>query len=354
MAVPSGVKYQPGTFGIHDNNKHMDEIVVSSCYPRKDIPTMNLSDASGNKLTNNQSSLTNLSAGTTVTVRSGFYPNYGSSLEVLLCNAVFPKQYTVDIQFTGKTAALTSGTVLNGDFNGCNMFAMKGAADNSYYFFYLESGSPPAQSSAPSSTPSAASSTPAPAAQSSTPSSGATAPGSAASSGTSFKDVPANADYRYAVNWAVREGITTGVTPTEFRPNASCTRGQVATFLWRAMGQPEPKTKTNPFKDVSPSSPFYKAILWAYENGITTGTSATTFNPGGTCTEGHILTFLWRADGEPDYGPSGNRYANDGKFYSKAVAWADGIGDGGILPPNYNPSDIAIRSSVVNWLYMTH
>lgn len=327
----------------------MDEITVTSCYPRKDIATINLFDTAGKKLANNRSDLTNLSSGCTATIRSGFYPNYGSSLEVLLCNAVFPKPYTVDIQFTGKTAMLASGTVLNGSFSGCNMFAMKGLGDNSYYFFYLESGSSASGAAAASGGSTAAPSAPA----------AETAPGvsgvSSGSSGTDespFTDVPKDSKYYYAVMNAVRNGITTGVTPTEFRPNATCTRGQVATFLWRSKGCPEPKTKNNPFRDVSPSSPFYKAILWAYENGITTGASKTAFNPGGTCTEGHILTFIWRAEGKPDLGASGHPYANNGKFYSQAVAWADGVGDGGLIGWDYNPEALASRGSVVNWLYM--
>ncbi|MCI9375678.1 MAG: S-layer homology domain-containing protein, partial [Oscillibacter sp.] len=174
-----------------------------------------------------------------------------------------------------------------------------------------------------------------------TPSAGKTNP---------FTDVPDNAYYKDAVLWALENGVTTGVTATEFRPNAACTRGQVVTFLWRAKGCPEPKTKTNPFTDVSSSSAFYKAILWAAENNITTGTTSSTFNPGGTCTSGHVVTFLWRANGKPAAsGSSSLASANPGKYYTNAVAWADtnGLLNGtAFVPGSQSP-----RADIVTYLY---
>ena len=109
-----------------------------------------------------------------------------------------------------------------------------------------------------------------------------------------FTDVSADAYYADAVRWAVAEGITSGTTATTFAPNSGCTRGQVVTFLWRAAGEPEPSTAVNPFTDVSADAYNYKAILWAYENGITGGTTATTFAPNATCTRAQIVTFLYR------------------------------------------------------------
>ena len=167
-----------------------------------------------------------------------------------------------------------------------------------------------------------------------------------------FTDVPDNAYYKDAVLWALENGITTGVTATEFRPGTTCTRGQVVTFLWRAKGCPEPKTKTNPFTDVSSTSAFYKAILWAYENDITSGTTATTFNPGGTCTGGHVVTFLWRADGKPSAsGSSAIASANPGKYFTDAVAWADSAGLLSGAGGTFSPSAQSPRANIVTYLY---
>ena len=110
-----------------------------------------------------------------------------------------------------------------------------------------------------------------------------------------FADVTGKAFYKKAVLWAVENGITSGLTATRFGPNDPCTRGQIATFLWRAKGKPEPTTTDMPFTDVKAKDYYYKAVLWAVENKITTGTLATTFSPKDTCTRGQIVTFLYRA-----------------------------------------------------------
>ena len=115
-----------------------------------------------------------------------------------------------------------------------------------------------------------------------------------------FTDVKTSAYYYKAVLWAVENGITTGATSTTFAPNKVCTRAQVVTFLWRSKGSPEPTSTDCPFTDVKASSPYYKAILWAVEQGVTTGTSSTTFSPGNTCTRAQVVTFLYRV-----YGPKG-------------------------------------------------
>jgi len=165
--------------------------------------------------------------------------------------------------------------------------------------------------------------------------------------------VPEGSYYHDAVEWALENGVTTGVTATEFRPNAACTRGQVVTFLWRAKGCPEPRTKTNPFRDVSSSSPFYKAILWAYENDITTGKTATSFNPGGTCTSAHVVTFLWRANNKPAASGSSslaNSY-DSSAYYTKAVAWADTNGLLSGVGSAFSPGQTSPRANIVTYLY---
>ena len=167
-----------------------------------------------------------------------------------------------------------------------------------------------------------------------------------------FTDVPNGAYYHDAVLWAVEKGISNGVTPTQFQPNATCTRGQVVTFLWRAKGSPEPKTKTNPFTDVLPSSAYYKAILWAYENNITAGTTAKTFDPNGLCTSGHVVTFLWRANGQPAAnGTSTLASVYAGKYYANAAAWADGKGLLTKTEKTFTPNAASPRADIVTYLY---
>ena len=111
---------------------------------------------------------------------------------------------------------------------------------------------------------------------------------------TSFADVPANAYFADAVKWAVDKGITNGLSDTMFGPYESCTRMQIVTFLWRAAGSPEPKAMSS-FTDVPANAYYAKAVAWAVENGITNGMTATTFAPNATCTRGQIVTFLYRA-----------------------------------------------------------
>jgi len=110
-----------------------------------------------------------------------------------------------------------------------------------------------------------------------------------------FTDVKPT-DYFYEpVLWAVDKGVTSGLTPASFGPKSTCTRAQVVTFLWRAMGKPAPANDANPFTDVSANAYYYDAVLWAVEKGITTGLSADSFGPNSTCTRGQIVTFLYRA-----------------------------------------------------------
>lgn len=168
-----------------------------------------------------------------------------------------------------------------------------------------------------------------------------------------FNDVKPG-DYFYdAVNWAVEKGITTGTSATTFSPNASCTRAQIVTFLWRASGSPEPKTASNPFTDVAANAYYCKAVLWAVENGITTGTSATTFSPGAPCTRAQGVTFLWRANGRKaaSAAASFTDVASDA-YYAPAVAWAaeqnvTGGGGNGL----FSPDTTCTRAQIVSMLY---
>ena len=162
-----------------------------------------------------------------------------------------------------------------------------------------------------------------------------------------FTDVKADDYFHDAVLWAYFNGITTGTSATKFSPASTCTRGQVVTFLWRAMGEPEPETKENPFTDVKESDYYYKPILWAVENGITNGTSATKFSPNTTCSYAHILTFIWRAIGEPeDFESEGTEWYSDAVEY----AYYAGITEG-ILDLESDPMKPCPRADVVTFLY---
>ena len=169
-----------------------------------------------------------------------------------------------------------------------------------------------------------------------------------------FKDVKTK-DYFYTpVLWAVGQDITKGTSSTTFSPNAPCTRGQIVTFLWRACGSPEPTSKNNPFKDVKSNEYYYKAVLWAVEQGITTGLSSTNFGPNATCTRGQVATFLWRSQGEPAPKSSNNPFKDvkSSDYYFKAVLWAvendvtQGMGGG-----KFAPNASCTRGQIVTFLY---
>ena len=167
-----------------------------------------------------------------------------------------------------------------------------------------------------------------------------------------FNDVTVR-DYFYdAVKWAVDRGITSGTSRYTFSPDAPCTRAQVVTFLWRAAGCPQPTSKSNPFTDVRADDYFYTAVLWAVENGITNGTSAKTFSPDATVTRAQVVTFLWRANGQPTAGNSGFADVSADKYYATAVAWAvfqritTGTGFG-----VFSPDAACTRAQIVTFLY---
>lgn len=167
-----------------------------------------------------------------------------------------------------------------------------------------------------------------------------------------FVDVPDTAYYYDAVKWAVEEGVTTGTSSRTFSPNATCTRGQAVTFLWRAAGSPSPVSNSNPFADVKSSDYYYDAVLWAVEQGITVGTSASTFSPDQTVTRAHVVTFLWRAEGSPAADGS-NPFVDvsEDAYYVEAVLWAveNGI-TAGTSANTFSPDDGCTRAQIVTFL----
>mgnify|MGYP004616677557 CR=1 FL=1 len=169
-----------------------------------------------------------------------------------------------------------------------------------------------------------------------------------------FQDVPSDAYYFEAVNWAVANSVTNGTSETTFSPNVGCTRAQVVTFLWRAAGQPEPTEGTNPFTDVKEGTYYYKAVLWAVEKGITNGTSETTFDPDETCTRGQIVTFLWRRAGKPAPTGANNPFADvkPSAYFGSAVLWAVEKGiTNGTSETTFEPNEDCTRAQVVTFLF---
>ena len=161
--------------------------------------------------------------------------------------------------------------------------------------------------------------------------------------------------YYDPVLWAVGHTpqITNGVDPTHFSPDATCTRGQVVTFLWRAKGCPEPTKTDNPFADVKEGAFYYKAVLWAVENGVTNGVDPTHFGPNQGCTRGQVVTFLWRAEGQPKPGSDANPFADvKGGFYYNAVLWAvEKNITKGTDATHFSPDKTCTRGQIVTFLY---
>ena len=168
-----------------------------------------------------------------------------------------------------------------------------------------------------------------------------------------FTDVSANAWYADAVEWAVENEITAGTSANTFSPNAACTRAQMVTFLWRASGYPDPASDTMPFTDVSPDAYYYRAVLWAVGEGITTGTSATTFSPDATVTRGQVVSFLYRAAGEPA-ADGVNRFkdVSESAYYYDAVLWAvaQNVTEGSSAN-TFSPANACTRAEIVTFLY---
>ena len=157
---------------------------------------------------------------------------------------------------------------------------------------------------------------------------------------TPFTDVKSSAYYYDGVKWALDMGVTDGTSPTTFSPDATVTRGQCVTFLWRAMGKPVPKKAENPFTDVKESDYFYQAVLWAGEQGITDGVTDTSFAPGQPLSTAHIATFLYRVMCQ----------GRDG-WYEEAGAWAEKEGLLAGTGTHVLPTEQCPRANVVTFLY---
>lgn len=169
-----------------------------------------------------------------------------------------------------------------------------------------------------------------------------------------FEDI-CGTDYFFdAVLWAVEEGITTGTSATKFSPKATCTRAQVLTFLWRSLGSPMPHSNESPFTDVTGGEYYYDAVMWAVGSGITTGTSDTTFSPKQGCTRAQVLTFIWRACGKPspssDYNPFTDVDPSD--YYYEPILWAveEGLTTG-TSATTFSPKATCTRAQIVTFLY---
>ncbi len=168
-----------------------------------------------------------------------------------------------------------------------------------------------------------------------------------------FTDVAEGAYYKTAVDWAVKNGVTSGVSETLFAPEKTCTRAQVVTFLWRAAGSPEPTITENPFNDVKSGTYYYKAVLWAVEKGITSGTAADTFSPENTVSRGQVVTFQYRMAGAAKVdGTNTFTDVSAESYYADAVQWAveNGV-TAGTSATTFSPNADCTRGQIVTFLY---
>ena len=169
-----------------------------------------------------------------------------------------------------------------------------------------------------------------------------------------FYDVPNGAYFYEAVKWAVDKGITNGLSDTMFGPYESCTRAQIVTFLWRATGSPEPKTASS-FTDVPANAYYAKAVAWAVENGITNGMTATMFAPDATCTRGQSVTFLYRALKGTASGSTNFTDVQSDAFYADAINWAVANNvTNGTSNTTFSPNADCTRAEIVTFLYRAY
>ena len=167
-----------------------------------------------------------------------------------------------------------------------------------------------------------------------------------------FVDVSENAYYYDAVKWAVENGVTEGISASAFGPDRACTRAQMVTFLWRAAGCPVPESTSLPFSDVSADDYYYDAVAWAVEMGITAGTSADRFSPDATVTRGQTVTFLYRYAGEPEAPEADFTDVSADAYYADAVAWASAAGvTEGVSAMAFAPDRACTRAQIVTFLY---
>ena len=172
-----------------------------------------------------------------------------------------------------------------------------------------------------------------------------------------FSDVDEGLYYAAPIAWAVEQGITTGTSEDSFSPDALCTRGQIITFLWRAAGSPAPQSTVSPYSDVTPdmNADFYKAILWAGEAGIIRGDDldADSFSPNAPCHRSSTVRFLWRYSGSPDAGVLGVfTDVSPEADYARAVAWAVETGiTSGTTDSTFSPGEPCTRGQIVTFLF---
>ena len=166
-----------------------------------------------------------------------------------------------------------------------------------------------------------------------------------------FKDVKDSASYFKALMWAYNSGIVAGTSTTGFSPNDNCTRGQFALMLWRLNGKPDITGLTEPFKDVRSTNGFYKGIVWCYDQGITAGTSATTFSPNSEITRWQLILMLWRMAGKPEPKTAENPFTDvrTSASYYKSALWAYENGITGVT--TFSPNDLCTRWQLVLFLY---
>ena len=169
-----------------------------------------------------------------------------------------------------------------------------------------------------------------------------------------FTDVKEGDYYYDAVLWAVGKKVTTGMTETEFAPLADCTRAHIVTFLWRASGEPKASSDNNPFTDVAEGTFYYDAVLWAVEKGITTGVTETTFEPDRVCTRGEAVTFLWRSQGKSDAAAESSSFTDVdvNAYYYPAVQWAvSNMVTLGTTETTFSPAETCKRGQIVTFLW---
>ena len=172
-----------------------------------------------------------------------------------------------------------------------------------------------------------------------------------------FTDVALDAFYFDPVLWALEKGITTGKSSDSFAPGEDCLRASVVTFLWRAAGEPHPESSHNPFVDVTEEDFFYHAVLWAVEQGITNGMDDTHFGPYETCNRAQVVTFLWRAQDKPAATTTNNPFTDveHDSFYETAVLWAVEQGiTNGLSADAFGPSTVCNRAQIVTFLYRSY
>lgn len=168
-----------------------------------------------------------------------------------------------------------------------------------------------------------------------------------------FVDISEDAFYFKGVLWASNTGVTQGIDATHFSPDQICTRAQVVTFLWRAAGKPEPENTGNPFVDVQEGTFYCKAVLWAAQNGITSGVDEDHFDPNGSCTRAQVVTFLHRSKGSPEpVSEAGFRDVSPSRYYCDAVNWAfeNGV-TSGVTTSTFAPDQPCTRGQIVTFLY---